>query len=211
MNCPNCGLAANENDKFCIGCGTRLRVPDAPAERIAPLESQIPEPIEEPAAAVEPEPAPAVEPIPAPAVESIPAPAVEPEPITVSEPIAANVVEKAEEPVFEPAPAVQTPPVEVEYEKEPAAPVMNRLNRPLSTWGYVWRILLFLLPIINIVPLFVMAFSKGINRNSKHFASAVLILMLICLILCVCGLVYLLLTTDAGTINQFISNLFSRA
>lgn len=253
MNCPNCGLIANENDKFCIGCGTRLRKPEPPAEAIPPApaeiekalssettldesftaikseadkiineaEAKVEEAAETVAAPIEKA---AEEPVFVPVVtepvEPVqPAAPVQPEPVFV--PVITEPVEPVQpaapiqpEPVIVPAaptiPVESAPaaPVEPEEEYDNIGAVMTRLNKPLSVWGYVWRILLFALPIINIIPLFIMAFSSGINKNSKHFASAVLILMLIGLILLVGGVVYLLLTNDATTVNNFINSIF---
>ena len=210
MNCPNCGLAAGENDKFCIGCGTRLAVPVPPAEEAKPevVPEHITENIEKAVEDINPEDEvkEAAAEAPSPVIPPVPEPAPEP-------------AEPVKEPEV-PAPAVIDPkplediPVKIEYEDEAketeTAPVMNRLNKPLSVWGYIWRILLFSLPILNIIPLFVMAFSRGINRNSKHFASAVLILMLIALILCVCGLAYVIITTEPAVINDFFGKLFGK-
>ena len=39
--------------------------------------------------------------------------------------------------------------------------------KPLSTWSFIWRKLLFMIPIVNIVVLFVFAFAEGINKNSR--------------------------------------------
>lgn len=37
--------------------------------------------------------------------------------------------------------------------------------KPLSTWSFIWRKLLFMIPIVNIVVLFVFAFAEGINKT----------------------------------------------
>ena len=202
MKCPNCGFEAGENDKFCIGCGTRLAAPETPVEAPVPEvpeAAEVPEKIEEAIENAAPETEKAEK-----AAEEVKE-AVSPVIPTVvpAEPVEAK-------PVVEPAPAPI--PVKIEYkdDEECAAPTLNKLNKPLSVWGYIWRIILFSLPILNIIPLFVMAFSKGINRNSKHFASAVLVLMLIGLIISVGVLVYLLITTDPAAINQFFGNLFGK-
>lgn len=47
--------------------------------------------------------------------------------------------------------------------------------KPLSTWSFIWRKLLFMIPIVNIVVLFVFAFAEGINKNSRSYARAALI------------------------------------
>ena len=54
--------------------------------------------------------------------------------------------------------------------------------KPLSTWSYIWRGVLFSIPIIGLVLLFVFAFAQGINENSRSFARAWLIKLLVGLI-----------------------------
>ncbi len=94
-------------------------------------------------------------------------------------------------------------PREKDEPKEKSA--IGRLDKPLTTWGYIWRIILFSIPVLNIIPLFALAFSSGINKNSKRFASAVLILMLIAVVIGLAGLVYLLLTKDPSAIANYIN------
>ena len=62
---------------------------------------------------------------------------------------------------------------------------------------------------LNIIPLFVMAFSSGINKNSKNFASGVLVLMLIGLIIGIGVLVYFLITTDPAVLLDNIKKAIS--
>ncbi|HRN14309.1 MAG TPA: zinc-ribbon domain-containing protein [Clostridia bacterium] len=45
--------------------------------------------------------------------------------------------------------------------------------KPLSTWSFIWRKLLFMIPIVNIVVLFVFAFAEGINKNSRSYARVI--------------------------------------
>ena len=211
MNCPNCGLAAHETDKFCIGCGTALRRPVPPMEKPAPAE--------EPAA-----PAQAVE-----KLETVAEAAAEAAPAAEKQ-LESAVAEAekvfAEEPVLKTEPVIPAPPAANEVKpvvNEPVRPVVNEVNpaaakeaetvskldKPLSTWGYIWRILLFSIPVVCIIPLFIMAFSKGVNKNSKHLASAVLILMLVCLVLALGFGIYLLCTNDPAVINDYINNLLN--
>lgn len=212
MKCPNCGFEAGENDKFCIGCGTRLTAPETPVEAPVPEvpeAAEVPEKIEEAIENAAPATDAAAEKAEKAAEEVKEAVSPVIPTVVPAEPVEAKPFVEAK-PVVEPAPAPI--PVKIEYkdDEECAAPTLNKLNKPLSVWGYIWRIILFSLPILNIIPLFVMAFSKGINRNSKHFASAVLVLMLIGLIISVGVLVYLLITTDPAAINQFFGNLFGK-
>ena len=236
MICPNCGYAAKDNDRFCIKCGSLLKQPEpveeaveAPAEAVEAPAEAVEEAVEAPAEAVEEAveaPAEAVEEaveevreIPAEAIEEAEDFDIEPaEPFAapVEEPIAepAPVVEPVVEP--EPVPAVmpaeepvKPEPVVCSHVKEAPAETKSVLDKPLSVWGYLWRIVLFSIPIFNIIPLFTMAFSSGINKNSKHFASAVLILMIIGMLICIGLLIFGLIVSDPGSIREALTKLFS--
>lgn len=219
MNCPNCGLAAHETDKFCIGCGTALRRPVPPMEKPAPAEAPA-----APAQAVE-----KLETVAEAEVEAAPAaekqfesavaeaekvfaeePVLKAEPVIPAPPAANEVKPVVNEPV---RPVVNEPVRPVVNEVKPAAAkeaeTVSKLDKPLSTWGYIWRILLFSIPVVCIIPLFIMAFSKGVNKNSKHLASAVLILMLVCLLLALGFGIYLVCTNDPAVINDYINNLLN--
>ena len=227
MNCPNCGLAAQETDKFCIGCGAPLRKPEpevpSPIEipEAAPIEEAVNEAAALPQEAANeltdavaeaeqvfaPEPVLKAEPvIETPVIET---PVVE-TPVVPAAPVAPVVpvapVEQVKPVQPEPVKPVQPEPVKPAAPVKPEQPVRSKLDKPLSTWGYIWRIILFAIPVLGIIPMFVMAFSKGINKNSKHFASAILILLLIAFVLAIAGVIYLFCTHDPATINDMISN-----
>lgn len=71
--------------------------------------------------------------------------------------------------------------------------------RPLSTWGFVWRTLLFMIPVVNLIFLFVFAFADGINENSRSYARSWLILLLAGVILAVIGAVLCYVFRDSIT------------
>ena len=54
---------------------------------------------------------------------------------------------------------------------------------PISPWGYIGYMLLFGIPIVGIVMMFVFAFGSNTNVNLKNFARAYLLYMLIVVIL----------------------------
>lgn len=66
--------------------------------------------------------------------------------------------------------------------------IIRRL-RPLGTWSFFWRDALSLIPLVNIVVMFVFAFADGINENSKAFARAKLIRYLLVFIVFAVGFV----------------------
>lgn len=219
MFCSKCGYVAGDGDKFCVRCGSPLVVPMPPAANpelaavAEPIVNEADEAFAEAAEEVKPEVV----------NEAAEAAAEELKPIeeavceeaaevkeTVRE-IEEIAEEPIPEPVSEPIPDVNPEPIPAPaIEPEPKHECgFSRLDKPLTVWGYIWRILLFAIPVVNIIPLFVMAFSSGINKNSKNFASAVLVLLLIGLIIMIGVLIYLLATNDATTISDFIHRTLS--
>ncbi|MBQ1817628.1 MAG: zinc ribbon domain-containing protein [Clostridia bacterium] len=241
MICSKCGYVAKDNDRFCIRCGSPLRMPEPPVK--APEAVSAPE-VCEPAAAEPAAPAAEDKPevpemilaedIPAgaeaevkeaaaeikeaaepvremPVVEDPPMPEVPVEPARAEAPAAPVIPVKPAEPVkpvIPVKPAEPVKPVEKPVKADAAAEAAcedSRLEKPLSVWGYIWRIVFFSIPVLCIIPLFIMAFSSGINKNSKHFAAAVLILKLVAVLACIGILIYILLTTDPTVISNYIN------
>lgn len=233
MICSKCGYVAKDNDRFCIRCGSPLRMPEPPVK--APEAVSAPE-VCEPAAAEPAAPAAEDKPevpemilaedIPAgaeaevkeaaaeikeaaepvremPVVEDPPMPEVPVEPVRAEAPAAPVIPVKAAEPTPV-IPAKPAEPVKADAAAE-AACADSRLEKPLSVWGYIWRIVFFSIPVLCIIPLFIMAFSSGINKNSKHFAAAVLILKLVAVLACIGILIYILLTTEPTVISNYIN------
>ncbi|MCR5610918.1 MAG: zinc ribbon domain-containing protein [Clostridiales bacterium] len=97
---------------------------------------------------------------------------------------------------------------ETEAPKKPRRSILTRIERPLSVWGFFWRTVLFAIPVVNIIPLFVFAFAPGINKNSKNYASAILILLLIGLIVSVIVGFLVFSSTDPTVLHDFILKYF---
>ncbi len=220
MICPNCGYQAKDTDKFCIHCATRL-VPNAEA-----AVENAEEAVNEAEAAAEGAVDRAIE-----GAEEAAENAAEcaGEVIEQAGEAAQEAVSEAEEaageiwheaPAAPEAPAMPIVPVMPIREEPPAEPKAepvtehaqpcecDRLAKPLSTWGYIWRILLFSIPILSMIPLFVMAFARGINKNSKSFARAVLIMLLVLFVLAVCGAIYALVVFGGDAIVEYVSNVY---
>ena len=85
--------------------------------------------------------------------------------------------------------------------------------KPLSTWSFIWRKLLFMIPIVNIVVLFVFAFAEGINKNSRAYARAALIGLLTAAVLFAAAAVLCYLYTDEiiGWVRSLVEKLMSMA
>lgn len=85
--------------------------------------------------------------------------------------------------------------------------------KPLSTWSFIWRKLLFMIPIVNIVVLFVFAFAEDINKNSRSYARAALIGLLTAAVLFAAAAVLCYLYTDEiiGWVRSSVEKLMSMA
>lgn len=155
MKCPNCQAELKDTAKFCTECGTPIpaaeAIPESPA---APSEELMQATPEEPIAA--PAEASALEPTQEPV--AVPAPTPEPEP---EAPV-------AEQPASEPA-------------KEPesgfASVTDSRLL--LTTAQYFWLTVLFHIPIIGFIFLFVWGCGKPRNLSLKRYSLAILVMRLL--------------------------------
>ncbi len=170
MKCPNCQTELKDTAKFCTECGMPIPKVDAP----------VPEPVTESAAAAEPEPAPE----PVSEAESVlnTTPAVESEP--ANEP-ASDPVEP--EPVAE---ITQVPKKETEPQS-PASVTDSRLL--LTTAQYFWLTILFHIPVIGLIFLFVWGCGRPRNLSLKRYSLAILVMRLLCWLLYLALTVLLLL------------------
>ena len=165
MKCPNCQTELKDTAKFCTECGTPILRAEAPAA----------EPVLESVTAAEPEPA--------------PEPIEEPEPVLNAAPVAEQ--EPANKPVValaesEPAPeATETPKKESE-QQNPASVTDSRLL--LTTAQYFWLTILFHIPVIGLIFLFVWGCGRPRNLSLKRYSLAILVMRLLC------WLLYLVLT-----------------
>lgn len=129
---------------------------------------------------------------------------------------AAPVVETpvAEAPVVE-DPVVETPLVEEPFVyTEPETPYVPQYADPepapvptykaVSTGAYFWLLLLFSIPVIGFISCIIFSFAPK-NASLKHFARAILIWMLICLI--VTGICVGILALLANTLLAYVSNM----
>jgi hypothetical protein len=53
---------------------------------------------------------------------------------------------------------------------------LKKLEKPLSTWGFIGNIIVFALPVIGFIVAFLWAIIPSVNKNRQHHARAVLIL-----------------------------------
>lgn len=84
---------------------------------------------------------------------------------------------------------------------------MNKLVRPVRTGGFFFTELLLLIPIINLILLFVWAFRKRTNLNRKAFARSLLIWILIALLLLLAGLIVMIVLQMPTDYHYWIDRL----
>lgn len=86
---------------------------------------------------------------------------------------------------------------------QPQAPVITEDIAPISPWGYVGYMILYAIPIVGIIMMFVMAFGGSQNINVKNFAKGHLWMLLIEVIIVVITWLIVL-----GTIGSFAGLLY---
>ena len=183
--CPVCQKLVNDETKFCYYCGASLLTPAA-------------QPAPEPEAAAAPEPAPMPEPEPMPEPAPMPEPepvaAPEPAPIPIPEPIRAPEPQPEPEPVRAPEPAPVAPPTPAPEPEKNGVIVNATDSRSLmTTAGYIFTTILFHIPVIGLIFMFVWGCGRPKNLSRKRFALACLLMRLIGVIFVLSVAVFLLI------------------
>ena len=162
MKCTSCGAELAEGTVFCTSCGSKVAQPAAPAVTDTPVVSAAP--------VVPATPAPQPVPGPAPAAPAYQSPAYQ-------------------------SPAYQTPAYQapVQPAPQPSVYVQPQVNStPISPLGYIGYNILFNLPLIGIIMLFVFSFSNA-NINRKNYARSYLIVYAVIIILSILGFILTLI------------------
>lgn len=53
---------------------------------------------------------------------------------------------------------------------------------PLTTWGFMWSLIVTAIPLVGFIVILVWAFSDGINRNRRNYARACLWFLIIAVV-----------------------------
>jgi outer membrane biosynthesis protein TonB len=216
MFCENCGNPIPEDSKFCLNCGaktesveaggeviqeTAIVTDEVVTEKIPDTETvlqteQQPAPAEQQPAPVEQQPAPTEliqsepqpKPVP-PVAQPKPVPPVaQPKPVPpVAQPELAKPAPKPEAPRYAQEPVAQNQ--NYQQNDAPMQPETTKKDKPLPTWKFVGILLLGGIPIVNLIMILVWSFGKSWNRNTKSYARAVLILLIISFLLTIAAVI----------------------
>lgn len=159
--CPLCGSAVNENEAFCSSCGSPV---DAVRESYAEREQQEPQSADA-----------ATDPI----AQAVPQPPQQP-------PVPEQPVESAQpqQPYTQPQQQippqgyVQQPPYAPTYGQQPYAPPVYApypVNETVRVGEWVLNLFLCVIPIVNIIMLFVWGFGQSTKPSQRNWARAMLI------------------------------------
>ncbi len=167
--CPQCGAPLPENCLFCPSCGASCARPDAPAPQPPVPEEAAPAPEE---SAPAQEAAPSQEAAPA-AQEATPEPAggAVPPPPSPGPRYAAQPPHYAAQPPRYAAPA--------------PAPAPARDKNEMTTGRYLACLILFAIPVVGLILMFVWGFGGGENVHRRRLARAALLFVALVLVLCI--------------------------
>ena len=104
--------------------------------------------------------------------------------------------------------AKMTPPAPPQQVYDPNQMYMNQPMQdttPISPWGYIGYNILFAIPLVGIIMLFVYAFGSNTNINVKNYARSFLIIILISIILTI--VLSVLGVMSFSTLSQLSNNL----
>ncbi len=148
-----------------------------PAPPISPQASQPKEPVAQPVQPT-PQPVPPVPPVSP--VQSAPQAAPQPvQPQAAPSPVAPQVA-----PV---QPQVAPQPAQPQYQQvQPAQAVPmveDKTVKPMTFGGWLWSLIVLMIPIVNFIFILVWSFSSGTNKSKKSFAQVLLLFTVINIIL----------------------------
>lgn len=225
MICNYCGREIPDESRVCGYCGQKLDMPEAPAL----------EPVELPIEAIEPAypdttDAPQENPADVPSdVSTDEAPPKE-ELVDISAPreqpsfyegtknpqhtaempegFVPPVDDGTTPPIAQPVPMPAPPSDEHKGKKNQIViPKMDKRIRPVKTAGFFWSEFLLLIPVVNLVLLFIWAFRRRTNLNRKAFARSILIWIVIAMVLVLAAFIAMLIAGVPIELNYWLVQL----
>lgn len=85
--------------------------------------------------------------------------------------------------------------------------VLNKRNRPMKTASFFWTQVVLLIPVLNILLLFIWAFRKHSNANRKAYARSILIWIILVMIAVFSVLIAMLVMRYPMDLNYWIEQL----
>ncbi|MCF8019207.1 MAG: zinc ribbon domain-containing protein [Vallitaleaceae bacterium] len=182
MFCHQCGKELEENSEFCTKCGAKTEKPSGQsAVTIAEMQASQEEPDNMSQSAPQPVPIP----VPVPQVAPPPTP-VAPQPIPAPQPTPAPTPtpQQAPQPTPQPMPTPQVNNMNQQPHYNAVGVDLNdKNNQPMTVLGWLGTFLVMLIPLVNIIMVFVWAFGSNGNRSRKTFFQAYLIIFIVLVIL----------------------------
>lgn len=85
--------------------------------------------------------------------------------------------------------------------------VLNKRNRPMKTASFFWTQVVLLIPVLNILLLFIWAFRKHSNANRKAYARSILIWIILVMVAVFSVLIAMLIMRYPMDLNYWIEQL----
>ena len=159
MYCHQCGTQLKDGALFCTSCGVKMKAEQpedtTPAVTIEEVKSEQEEQLVE---------------------ETVVSGSYTP--VVEEKVVQKEVVQSAPAPAPEPPTPTPTP-TPTPVSAATTRPVVDSRDMPMTLGGWIGTFLLMLIPIVNIVLVFVWAFGNDTNRSKKTYFQAMLIMWLI--------------------------------
>ena len=188
MFCHQCGKELEENSEFCTKCGAKTEKPSGQsAVTMAEMQASQEEPDNMSQSAPQPVPIPVPVPHVAPPSTPVapqPIPAPQPTPVPTPTPTPQQAPQPTPQPTPQPMPTPQANNMNQQPHYNAVGVDLNdKNNQPMTVLGWLGTFLVMLIPLVNIIMVFVWAFGSNGNRSRKTFFQAYLIIFIVLVIL----------------------------
>jgi hypothetical protein len=183
MFCHQCGKELEENSEFCTKCGAKTeKSTENPAVTMAEMQANQEE--SNSMSQSTPQPIPIPVPVPQPIQQPTPTPQPIPQPTPTPTPTPTPVQQPTPQPTPQPMPTPQVNNMNQQPHYNAVGVDLNdKNNQPMTVLGWLGTFLVMLIPLVNIVMVFVWAFGSNGNRSRKTFFQAYLIIFIVIIIL----------------------------